>query len=228
MLMNDLNRMSIFHLKNDSRFQEIERRISLRRDIFKLGDDDLLFDKVSDMKLNFEFNEQLFDSDYPGHYFRVIKTIALSLKTGESIDENEKSLLLPRLTLTQVGNKVITKPDFAAVQSLLGVSTDEVSDPNVLRVDWRSREMVTISRWEEDNGMFNTDWIFDDRYFPFEGTGAVSSWQLELGKKFCDNQVDMEEILRDVKSDIIMTVKYTANFDGGLRDKVKNEIESLI
>ena len=229
MLMSDLNQMSLFHLKNDSRFQEIERKISLRKEIFKVEDGNSFADELAIMTLTFSLDEKLFDMDYPGHYFRIIKTVSLSIRTGsQNID---KTLTLPRLTLTQTGNKVLTQPNIGAVESLLGdESGDEEVDPNVLRIDWRSLQMTTISRWEEDNGMFNTNWISDDRYFPFEGTGAVSSWTLELGANEwnAENQVDMREILEDPESDIVMTVKYTANMDSGkFRRAVETKLTEL-
>jgi hypothetical protein len=227
MLMANLNQMSLFHLKNDSRFQEIKRKISLRNELLKIEDGQSFADSLDkDRVLLFNLDEKLFDTDFPGHYFRIIKTVSLSIRTGSQIVD--KTLRLPRLTLVQTGNKVVTQPNFAAVESLLGDDGDEDIDPNILRIDWRSQQMATISDWEEDNGMFNTDWIFDDRYFPFEGTGAVSSWSLELGKKLNDNQVDLAEILEDPESDIVMTVKYTANFAGGkFKDSVKGKVEEL-
>ena len=86
-----------------------------------------------------------------------------------------------------------------------------------------------MSKWEEDNGMFVTNFIFDDRYFPFEGTGAVSSWMLELGESLNENQVNLETILQDPESDIIMTVKYSSTLDrGGFLDKVKKKVSDIL
>ena len=49
-----------------------------------------------------------------------------------------------------------------------------------MRVDLRAREVAAVSKWEEDNGIFNTDYIFHNRYFPFEETGTMSSWFLQV------------------------------------------------
>jgi len=216
MLMADMNQMSLFNLRNNYRYQEIERKISLRKEIF-IGEtlaDSLTADSLGNKTLlNFDLTERMFDQDYPGHYFRTIKTITLSIVPGSVVDFKGTS---PRLTLTQVGNKVVTKPDIGAVKYLLGDDDGDTEvDPNVLRIDWRAQQVMTVSRWEEDNGMFVTDWVFDNRYFPFEGTGAVSSWSLELGTKRNDNQVDMKELISASGSDIIMSVKYTADMDSG-------------
>jgi hypothetical protein len=237
MLITDLNRMSLFHLKNDSRFQEIERKISLRNEMFEVVDGESLFGEATSGRFEFNLEEKLFDTDYPGHYFRIIKSVTLGIRTGSQVID--KALILPRLTLTQTSNRVLTQPDIGAVESLLGEdSGDEDIDPNILRVDWRSLQMVTISRWEgDDDGIFNTKSFSnagnaDDRYLPFEGTGVVSSWTLDIGKNPGSRnvgQADMEAILSDPDSDIIMTVKYTANFDGGrFKDAVESKIEELL
>ena len=217
MLMADMSQMSLFNLRNNYRYQEIERKISLRKEIFN---GETLADSLEEETLlNFDLTERMFDMDYPGHYFRTIKTVSLSIVPGSVVDFKGTC---PRLTLTQVGNKVVTKPDIGAVKYLLGDDDGNTEvDPNVLRIDWRAQQVMTVSRWEEDNGMFVTDWVFDNRYFPFEGTGAVSSWSLELGTKRNGNQVDMTELLSASGSDIIMSVKYTADMDSGsFKDEV--------
>ncbi|NEO96215.1 MAG: hypothetical protein F6K56_41160, partial [Moorea sp. SIO3G5] len=43
----------------------------------------------------------------------------------------------------------------------------------------------------------------DERYLPFEGTGAISSWNLKMPK--ANNSFDFESI-----TDVIITLKYTA------------------
>ena len=59
-----------------------------------------------------------------------------------------------------------------------------------------------MDEYEQPHGMFELRYE-DDRYFPFEGTGAVSIWKLELnGKK---GSYNVNEIL-----DITINLKYTA------------------
>ena len=236
MLLTDLNQMSLYHLRNNSRFQEIERKISLRNEYFKVADGDSLFEEADRGRFEFNLEEKLFDTDYPGHYFRIIKSVSLSIRTGSQVID--KALILPRLTLTQTSNRVLTRPDIGAVESLLGEdSGDEDIDPNILRVDWRSLQMVTISQWEGDDNVINTKYVFNtpnyyDRYLPFEGTGVVSSWTLDIGinpESRNVGQADMEAILSDPESDIIVTVKYTAKFDGGrFKDAVEGKLEELL
>ncbi len=56
-------------------------------------------------------------------------------------------------------------------------------------------------------GDFNLNLLFDDRYFPFEGTGAVSDWMLEIP---ADNNTKLSTI-----TDVVIHLKYTAKFDRG-------------
>jgi hypothetical protein len=219
MLLNDVTRMTLFNLNNASRFQEIERKISLRNQPDKKEEflNLLVPEAGKALQMEFDLTELMFDKDFPGHYFRVIKTVSLSIipGSGKSLDLRRQC---PRLTLIQNGNKVLMTPSPNGVRHLLAKPGGEV-EANAIRLDWRARQMMTMSRWEDDNGMFTTNWLFDNRYFYFEGTGAVSSWTLELGREY-EEDVKLADILGD-DGDIIMTVKYTSKVDrGGFRDDV--------
>ena len=54
----------------------------------------------------------------------------------------------------------------------------------------------------------------DERYMPFEGAGAISSWKVELPSGF--RQFDYQTI-----SDVIIHISYTAQQDDSLRVKVE-------
>jgi hypothetical protein len=57
----------------------------------------------------------------------------------------------------------------------------------------------------------------DERYMPFEGSGAVSSWQLSLPKAF--RQFDYGTI-----SDLVLRISYTAEQDETLRKEVDDAL----
>ncbi len=67
-------------------------------------------------------------------------------------------------------------------------------------------QSVVTSNAQNDSGMFELNFR-DERYLPFEGCGAISSWRLELPKEV--RQFDYNTI-----SDVILHVKYTAR-EGG-------------
>jgi len=75
-------------------------------------------------------------------------------------------------------------------------------------------QSVATSTCQDDSGLFEVN-FHDERYLPFEGTGAIATWQLEIPSVF--PQFDLNTI-----SDVILHVRYTAR-DGGstLADAVK-------
>jgi hypothetical protein len=78
----------------------------------------------------------------------------------------------------------------------------------------RSQQQIAISRGVDDSGMFQLDFR-DERYLPFEGTGAVSDWELKMPQG--SNSIDLMNSI----SDVIIHLRYTA-LDGsdGFSDKV--------
>lgn len=67
-------------------------------------------------------------------------------------------------------------------------------------------QSIAASNAQNDSGIFELNFR-DERYLPFEGTGAISSWRLELPQEV--RQFDYSTI-----SDVIVHVKYTAR-EGG-------------
>src|SRR5262249_42787298 len=113
-------------------------------------------------------------------------------------------------------------PDKTALKYLLqgpGASANQAAQPaaTVLRVDWRPNQQVALSTGTNDAGLFQVDY-HDERYLPFEGTGAASTWRLEI------NGVD-GALHRQTLTDVIMTVRYTARTGGSaFTQTVKNEL----
>jgi hypothetical protein len=62
--------------------------------------------------------------------------------------------------------------------------------------------LIATSSGQNDSGLFELS-LADERYLPFEGAGAVSSWHLELPKE--SNAFDLATI-----SDVILHLRYTA------------------
>jgi hypothetical protein len=79
-------------------------------------------------------------------------------------------------TLTQISDRVLIEANEEAVKSLLAVLPGgklDPSKPNGVRSSWRPYQQIAISRGVDDSGMFQLDFR-DERYLPFEGTGAIS------------------------------------------------------
>ncbi|WP_264723604.1 Tc toxin subunit A-related protein [Wolbachia endosymbiont (group A) of Cheilosia soror] len=160
---------------------------------------------INDLKTKgsckFALTEKTFDLDFPGHYCRKIKSIRITIRAEVAPYYQDI-----HATLQQTGNRVVLKPDIEAIKSLLG-ENDESNES--IRVNWKTGQQIAISKGNQaESGLFELNFN-DERYLPFEGTGAVSDWILKLR-----NATKV--------SDVIVHLDYTA-FDGGkeLCDKVK-------
>jgi hypothetical protein len=226
-LLLDVTRMEKFHLDNDSRFQEIEKRIPLSR-----VDPVALATLRTEGRCDFRLGEALYNRDYPGHYFRVIKSISLSLNFADGSHLADDPNLTVNASLTQVGNKTLLDPDINAVRYLMGVEGATQPAGSALRVNWRSSQRIAVSRPRGDNGMFGSfdlNFVFDDRYFPFEGTGAVSDWLLEIPLETNPGLVErVRNADRLAITDVVLAIQYTAKFDQGeFRNQVAEEMRNL-
>jgi hypothetical protein len=189
MLGLDLDRLEAAFIATDARRLEITRRIAL-----------IELDPIAFLKLKtegaceFDFGEALFDEDFPGHYCRQVKTIAVEIDLGAGVAVNA--------TLTQLTSRVVMEPDTKAVAFLL---EPKETPPSSIRQNWKAMQQVALSHHAEgepNNGLFELR--FDnDRYLPFEGTGAVSRWRLELGGR--PGTYDLRQLSRAT-----ITLKYTA------------------
>jgi hypothetical protein len=194
-LMLALNQMEKASIDNDKRMLEIEKTISL----MQLNPKALL-DLKTKGECIFELSEKLFDSDFPGHYCRKIKTLSISIPAVVGPYQNINA------TLTQLSNQVILSADASAVKFLLGEKSDRTPEADVLRSNWWINQQIALSRGVNDSGLFELNFQ-DSRFLPFEGTGAVSSWRLTM--PLATNRFNFESI-----SDVIIQLKYTA-IDGG-------------
>ena len=148
--------------------------------------------------------------------FRVIKTMAISVKVAVGPYQSVKA------TLVQVGSKALLEPSIDAVRYLMGDEGAEQPDGNVVRTNWRANQQIAISKTNEDYGMFVLNFFLDDRYFPFEGSGAVSTWRLEMPHE-TNPDIDFTQI-----EDAIIHLRYTAKSDSGqFKEDVKDLIETM-
>jgi hypothetical protein len=63
-------------------------------------------------------------------------------------------------------------------------------------------QSIVTSNGQNDSGMFETN-LRDERFLPFEGAGAESTWRLDLSKEY--RTFDYDTI-----SDVILHIRYTA------------------
>ncbi|TDV57265.1 hemopexin repeat-containing protein [Actinophytocola oryzae] len=184
-LTMDLDRLGQAQVAGDTRGLEITRRVSL------LALDPMaLLALKNEGRCEFALTEELFDRDFPGHYRRQVRTVSVTFDT-------EDGPVGVNATLTQLDNKTVLSADPKAVKYLLD---PKGTMPDSLRGDWRPSQQIALSDLEDgrdNNGLFELRYD-DDRYLPFEGTGAVSRWRLDAGR------------VPASLLDVLVTVKYTA------------------
>jgi hypothetical protein len=79
---------------------------------------------------------------------------------------------------------------------------------------------ITTSSAQNDSGLFELNFR-DERYLPFEGAGAVSSWKLEL-------PATIRSFNYDTISDVIFHISYTAKDDAVFRGTIEQNIAATL
>jgi hypothetical protein len=143
---------------------------------------------------DFDIPELLFDLDFPGQYFRRIKSVSLTIPcvVGPYTSVSAK--------LTLLKNRIRKNGNSQASYAYTGIE-----DANFIH-DLVGIQSVATSQAQGSNGLFELNFR-DERYLPFEGAGAISTWRLELPTEF--HAFDYNSI-----SDVILHMNYTAQ-EGG-------------
>ncbi len=200
----DLKKLEAAHQENRPYDYEITRPISLRQ-IAPLA----LLQLRDSGSCEFALPEILFDMDYAGHYMRRIKSVALTVPCviGPYTSLN--------CTLRLLSHTFRTTAAVSVNGNDYPMRTDE-SDDRFMTVNVPIIA-IAVSTGQSDAGVFELNFR-DERYIPFEGAGAISSWRIELPKDF--RQFDYNTI-----SDVVMHVRYTS-VDGG--DNLKRAAGSAV
>ena len=185
----DLARMSSAYLDQNKREYELTKHVSLRQ-LNPLA----LLELKATGTCEVTLPEWLFDLDGPGHYLRRLKTVSLSIPCviGPYASVN--------CTASLLNSSVRTSPILAGGYARDGEDAARFVDY------FGAIQSVVTSSGSTDAGMFETN-LRDERYLPFEGSGAIGRWRLELPSEF--RQFDYTTI-----SDVILHLRYTAR-EGG-------------
>ena len=182
--------MDASYLQLNRRIYEITRQISL-----VLHDPQAFIDLRRQGWCEVDLSEELFDADYPGHYFRRLKSVGLTVPcvAGPYTPIN--------CTLTLLSSRVRISANATG-------NYPEQDQPNDARFShsYGAIQSVATSHGQNDAGLFEVNFR-DERYLPFEGAGAISRWRIDLPH-------DCNAFDFDTLSDIVIKLSYTAN-DGG-------------
>jgi hypothetical protein len=205
-LIYDLKRMEVGYLERYKREFEIQKPISLAA-----LDGEALQLLRETGKCTFEVPEIVYDLDFPGQYFRRIKAVRLTIPcvTGPHTTVSAK------LTLLGSAFRKVATVDGPTAYAYTGPD-----DQRFVQNPVGSQAIATGSA-QNDAGLFELNFR-DERYLPFEGAGAVSSWQLELPT--AARQFDYDTI-----SDVIVNLSYTSR-DGGdaLKAAAQDHVETKL
>ncbi|CAN5793682.1 hypothetical protein BH11BAC3_BH11BAC3_12890 [soil metagenome] len=204
LLSLDIKRMEIAYLEKNKREFEMTKHISAA-----------MIQPLSILKLretgscDIDLPEELFDLDFPGHYFRRIKSVSISIPcvAGPYTSINA--------TLRLVKNEYRFKTTDPTIYAKLP------DDPRFREIS-NPVTAITTSSSQNDSGVFELNFR-DERYLPFEGAGAISTWRLELGSDIKLRQFDYNTI-----SDIILHLKYTAREDSALKQPAMDNLNRII
>ena len=203
-LYHDLKRMDVAYLDQNKREHEITKHISL-----------ITIDPLSLVKLKetgecfVSLPETLFDIDYPGHYMRRIKSVSITIPcvTGPYASVN--------CTLTQLSSSIRHANTLSGGQYRRGSDDTRFSD------SFGSIQSIVTSSGQNDSGLFEAN-LRDERYLPFEGQGAISTWRIQLPNQF--KSFDYDTI-----SDVVLHLRYTARDAGGvLRKQATDELSQAV
>ena len=175
---------------------EISKSISLRQ----LNPLALLHLRETGM-CEFTLPELIFDMDYPGHFMRRVKSVALRIPCVLGTHTSLNCTL--RLLEHKFRMSAIAKGKADYPEQTDG-SEERFTTINV------PIAAIAVSSLEDESGMFELN-FHDERYLPFEGAGVISKWRIQLPDKF--RQFDY-----DTMTDVVIRLRYTS-LDGG--DKLK-------
>jgi hypothetical protein len=192
----DIKRMEMAYYDLNQREYELTKHVSLLQ-----VDPRALLQLRTTGRCTVVLPEELFDMDGPGHYFRRIKSVAMSIPcvAGPYTGVNCTLTLLK----SAIRKNALLGDDYARA----GAEDDRFSD------HFGSLQSIVTSSGQSDSGLFETN-LRDERYLPFENSGVISEWQLQLPAN--PSKGDPAQFDYDTISDVILHIRYTAREGGGL------------
>ncbi|TXH36055.1 MAG: hypothetical protein E6Q92_11570 [Burkholderiaceae bacterium] len=210
-LIADLRRMDSAYLQRNVRERELTEHLSLAR-----LDPTALTELRMSGRCVIQVPEAVFDLHHPGHYFRRIKALSITVPCVAGPYSS-----IP-LKLTQTSNRIRVetgrKP--GAANDLDAYTEDPAGDQR-FRYNVGAIQSIALSRGQDDAGLFNLNFE-DERYLPFEGSGVIGTYVLELPQTL--RPFDYGTI-----SDVVLHFRYTARDGGGaLRTLAANTLRERL
>jgi hypothetical protein len=162
-----------------------------------------------------EIPEWMFDLDYPGHYMRRLKNVTMSIPCVVGPYTGVHCRLTLLSSKTRVDPRLTQPPHRCCDDGRWKNGYQALpDDPRIVSL-CAATEAIATSSGQNDSGMFELNFR-DERYLPFEFSGAVSRWRIELPAE--NNQFDMETL-----NDVVLHLNFTAREGGENLRRAANE-----
>lgn len=222
-LLVDLQEMENAYLQRNERRLTIKKTVTIWDATADKGSEKLK--AVNSTPLTYDIKSADFDKNYPGHYLRQLKHVSVSFVMASDAGDTMKEV---SAILTQTDSTTLLEPVAEGLAYFYPSATDKpVKPPISVKRNQRAQQQIALSSLAADDGLgFGPgDWVYelmfhDGRYLPFEGTGAISRWQLSFpDEAFVKSLFNGDKTL--VKS-IQLHLVYTAvDGDKDFTDQVK-------
>jgi hypothetical protein len=219
MLFHDLKRMEMSFLELDAREYELTTTLSLAQ----LDPIALVYVRESGEAF-FNISEPVLDLLSPGHYFRRLKSVSLTLPC----------IVGPFTPV--VCTLTLLKSSIRTTSRLLSGGTTKYAraagtDARFSDV-YGSSQSIATSTGLNDAGVFDVS-LRDERYLPFERRGAISAWRIQLPFSSPAGVGTSPSVFRpfdySTLSDVLVTLRYTAREGGdAMRAAVQEEMATKL
>jgi hypothetical protein len=209
-LSTSLRAMEKAYHDQNTREHELITRLSLRAD-FPLAFLQLKITGACEV----EIPEWRLDREYPGHYLRRIKSVSLTIPcvTGPYTGVHCKLTLLSSTTRIEPTLLDVEDccPPGCTCDCCQRLRYEAIKDDPRIVKRYGATEAIATSTGQNDAGLFEFSFR-DERYLPFEYSGVVSRWRIELPME--TNAFDIDTV-----SDLIFHLSYTARDGGAMLQK---------
>lgn len=155
----------------------------------------------------FAIPEILYDMDFPGHYLRKIKAVTLTMPCIIGPCTTVNCTL--RLTSHKYRFDATARDKKDYVEKTPEQGGDAINGDPRFDTVLVPISAAAVSTASNDGGVFDLSFSNAERFLPFEGAGAISTWSLSLPSGF--RQFDYSSI-----QDVVLHIRYTSR-DGGAK-----------
>jgi hypothetical protein len=181
----------------------------------------------------FDLKAHEFDKNYPGHYLRQLKYVTVSFTLDAPANPDGLCAVL-----TQTGSTTLVDADEEGVEYLYGRRT---TVPSSVKRNLRAQQAIALSSAVTEDGLgYNPNEsvhelaFHEGRYLPFEGTGAISRWELKIpdldfAKTLATLTPAQAPFIKSNIPDIQINLVYTALMDNHLPamlEKLRSDIST--